>query len=46
MFGSPYVPEGYITKYLREIETFELVMNKDYTACIEKMRQVAKPSYE
>ena len=42
MFWSPYVPEGYITKHLREIETLELVLNKDYTACVEEMRQVAK----
>lgn len=41
MFWSPYVPEGYITKNLRNIETLELVINKDYTSCIQQMKKVA-----
>ncbi|MCM3443281.1 MULTISPECIES: hypothetical protein [Metabacillus] len=38
MFWSPYVPTGYITENLMCIETLELVINQDYTSCIEEMR--------
>jgi hypothetical protein len=41
MLWSPYVPEGYITKHLGEIESLELVINKDYTRCINEMRSLA-----
>jgi hypothetical protein len=41
MFWSPYVPEGYITTELRKIDTLQLVINKDYTHCIEEMRKFA-----
>ncbi|MBA2871046.1 hypothetical protein HNQ85_001316 [Anoxybacillus calidus] len=41
MFWSPYVPEGYITSELGKIETLQLVINKDYTRCIEEMREFA-----
>ena len=41
MLWSPYVPNGYITDHLKEIETLELVINKDYTSCINEMRVIA-----
>jgi hypothetical protein len=41
MLWSPYVPEGYITKHLREIKSLELVINKDYSKCINEMRVLA-----
>lgn len=36
-----YVPNRYITDHLKEIETLELVINQDYTACINEMRVIA-----
>ncbi len=40
MFWSPYVKAGYITDILREIDTL-LVINQDYTSCINEMRATA-----
>lgn len=44
MIWSPIVPEGKITKKLREIETLELVINKEYSERINELRQKAKKS--
>jgi hypothetical protein len=41
MFWSPYVRTGYITEKLREIDTLQLVINQDYTSCINEMRAIA-----
>jgi len=41
MFWSPYVPVGYMTEHLGEIDSLELVINKDYTSCVEEMKQLA-----
>ncbi|QHE51691.1 hypothetical protein [Pontibacillus sp. HMF3514] len=41
MFWSPYVPVGYMTEHLGEIDSLELVINQDYTACVEEMKQLA-----
>jgi hypothetical protein len=42
MFWSPRVPEGYITKGLRGIRGLELVVNADYTQCVNDLRDKAK----
>lgn len=42
MFWSPYVPEGFLTENLGKIKNLELVINKDYTAKIEKLKKEAK----
>lgn len=41
MFWSPYVPIGYVTTELQKIARLELVINKDYTKCINEMRKIA-----
>ncbi|SDI33879.1 hypothetical protein SAMN05192534_13615 [Alteribacillus persepolensis] len=41
MLWSPYVPVGYITEHLQQVDTLELVINEDYTACVEEMKRVA-----
>lgn len=41
MLWSPYVPEGYITQNLKKVDTLNLVINKDYTKCIQEMKKVA-----
>ncbi|GAA0595148.1 hypothetical protein GCM10009001_09090 [Virgibacillus siamensis] len=41
MLWSPYVPVGYITENLRSIETLELVINQDYTSCVNEMKHIA-----
>jgi hypothetical protein len=41
MFWSPRVPEGYVTGGLRRIRGLELVINTDYTQCINKLRSKA-----
>ncbi|GIK40023.1 MAG: hypothetical protein BroJett011_38560 [Chloroflexota bacterium] len=42
MFWSPYVPEGYITHHLSQIEELELIINRRYTGCIEELRALAR----
>lgn len=42
MFWAPYVPKGGITDALFKINTLDLVINKDYTASIDKLRIEAK----
>lgn len=41
MFWSPYVPEGYITNELRKVETLQLIINKEYTNCVDEMKSFA-----
>lgn len=42
MFWSPVVPEGFITTELAKIDGLELVINKDYTHCIDELKEQAK----
>ncbi|TKJ42364.1 hypothetical protein CEE37_01405 [candidate division LCP-89 bacterium B3_LCP] len=42
MFWSPVVPEGRLTKELRNIRGLELKINDIYTNCINQLAQVAK----
>jgi len=42
MFWSPVVPKGYITKELEKIDGLELIINKEYTQCIDELRIKAK----
>jgi hypothetical protein len=41
-FWSPYVPEGYIAEELRKLQGWELVINADYAACVNELRQKAR----
>ena len=41
MFWSPVVPVGYITKSLSEVETLELVINKEYTEKINQLKDLS-----
>lgn len=42
MFWSPYVPRGYLTERLAEIEGLELMINGRYKACVEELRLMAR----
>ena len=42
MFWSPYVPCGGLLNQLREIKGLELVVNGDYKATVEKLKQKAR----
>ena len=42
MFWSPYVPKGRLLNQLKEIEGLELVVNGDYKAAVEELRQKAR----
>jgi len=42
MFWSPVVPEGYITQELQRIQDMELVINREYKARIDELREVAR----
>lgn len=42
MYWSPYVPVGYITKQLEPVDSLELIINKEYTDRIERLRKAAK----
>lgn len=49
MFWSPVVPNGKVTRELSKIKELELVINKEYTSCINELREEAKKhtnSYE
>ncbi|MCA1066023.1 hypothetical protein QTG56_25970 (plasmid) [Rossellomorea sp. AcN35-11] len=41
MFWSPVVPVGYITENLANLSSLELVINKEYTRCIDQLKEVA-----
>lgn len=41
MFWSPVVPVGYVTQNLAAIRGLELIINKEYAARVEKLRQLA-----
>jgi hypothetical protein len=42
MLWSPIVHEGYVTEKLQQIEGLELIINKEYTSRIQKLREQAK----
>lgn len=42
MFWSPIVPVGYITENLKKIRGLELILNEEYTARINELREEAK----
>jgi len=42
MFWSPIVPEGSLTNELKQMEKLELVVNKEYTKCIDELKEKAK----
>ena len=42
MFWSPVVPVGYITNELKEIDGLELIINQEYTKCVEELRKKAR----
>jgi len=42
MFWSPVVPVGYLTKELSKIKRLELIINKQYTDCIDELTEEAK----
>ncbi len=42
MFWSPSVPEGYITDGLKRISGLELVINAEYTRCVDELRGKAR----
>ncbi len=42
MFWSPVVPKGYITKELIKIKGLSVVINEDYTSCINELKEQAK----
>ncbi|MFQ6008390.1 MAG: hypothetical protein ACE5K8_05485 [Candidatus Zixiibacteriota bacterium] len=42
MYWSPVVPKGYITENLGRISGLELIINEEYTRCIEELRKLAK----
>ncbi len=41
MFWSPVVPEGKITKGLKEISNLELIINEEYTKKVDMLMEVA-----
>jgi hypothetical protein len=42
MFWSPVVPQGYIIDNLRKVNGLELIINQDYTRCIDELREKAR----
>ncbi len=40
-FWSPYVPKGFITEHLEEIEDLELIINEQYKAKITELLELA-----
>jgi hypothetical protein len=42
MFWSPIVSEGYITEGLKKITGLEVIINKNYTKCIDELRAQAR----
>lgn len=42
MFWSPVVPKGFITEELQLINSLELMINQEYTRCIDELREKAK----
>lgn len=42
MFWSPYVPVGYITDELSEVESLEMIINQRYSKCIDLLKEKAK----
>lgn len=42
MFWAPVVSRGYITKNLEKLSGLELMINENYTHCIDELREKAK----
>ncbi len=42
MFWSPYVPKGYLTEQLSQIDGLELMINGRYKACVDQLRRRAR----
>lgn len=42
MFWSPYVPKGYITSKLENVDGLELIINGEYTRRVQKLRDKAQ----
>ena len=42
MFWSPYVPAGYIIEGLKQAPELTLVINKQYSACVQELRDLAR----
>lgn len=42
MFWSPVVPKGYITQELKKLSGLELIINEEYSARVNELRQYAK----
>jgi len=42
MFWSPVVSVGYITEGLKKIDDMTIIINQDYTLCINELRKMAK----
>ena len=41
-FWSPYVPKGYLSEGLAQIQGLELVINDHYTARVDELRAIAR----
>jgi len=42
MFWSPVVSRGYLTEELSKIKDIELIINKEYTSCVDELTKKAK----
>jgi hypothetical protein len=42
MFWSPVVPRGKLTERLKTIDGFELIINEEYSQCINELKEEAK----
>ncbi|WP_424945933.1 hypothetical protein [Candidatus Spongiihabitans sp.] len=41
MFWSPYVPVGYLTEHLSEIDDLELIINGEYKKRVDELKKIA-----
>ncbi len=41
MFWSPYVPVGYLTEHLSEIDDLELIINREYKERVDVLKKLA-----
>ena len=46
MFWSPYVPVGYITEHLSEVDGLKLVINGAYKRCVGELQQMARNEHQ
>jgi hypothetical protein len=42
MFWSPVVPRGYLTRELSKLEGLDIIVNEEYKARVEELRESAK----